>query len=77
MGLAVSSRSSRDLGPLSEHSLQIPEEGLVSGDLQAQCRVSERQYPGVGGWEATFHCVLLRAVMLLVKCPLSHPPSQC
>lgn len=49
MGLAVSSRSSRDLGLLSEHSLQIPEEGLVSGDLQAQCRVSERQYPGEGG----------------------------
>lgn len=76
MGLAVSSGSSRDLGPLSEHSLQIPEEGLVSGDLQAQCRVSKRQY--WGGWvEAAFHCVLLRAVMLLVKSPLSHPPSQC
>lgn len=38
LGLAFSSCCRREWGLLSEHSLQIPEEGLVSDDLQAQGR---------------------------------------
>lgn len=58
-------------GLLSEHSLQIPEEGLVSGDLQAQGRVSTQ-------WKGGGDCFPLCSVEGSdVGCKASPTASQC